>query len=159
MRLFLPVLMAASLPAAAAFDMNGVKLGASEREVKKLFPLAYCKPLEWQSTAADRRCDDAKAVVGGVEGRITFYLRNDAVQAFDLRFDSKDLERLLPGLRSRYGKPASETRDEGKGGSQIYKALWENGKDRAVLFSQADKKRSQLTVTRGNFEEELYRVK
>jgi hypothetical protein len=159
MKLLFPALLAVSLPAAAAYDMNGVKLGASEREVKKFFPLAYCKPLEWQSTAADRRCDDAKAIIGGVEGRITFYLRNDAVQAFDLRFDSKDLDRLLPGLKSRYGKPASETRDHAKGGKEIYKALWEDGKDRAMLVSQADKKRSQLTVARGNFEEELYKVR
>ena len=159
MRLLSLALLALSLPAAAAYDINGVKLGASEREVRKLFPLAYCKPLEWQSTAADRRCDDAKAVVGGIEARITFYLRGDAVQAFDLRFESRDLERLLAGLKSRYGKPASETRDPGRGGAEIYKALWEDGKDRAVLVSQADKKRSQLTVTRGNFDEELYKVR
>jgi hypothetical protein len=148
-------------PATAALDANGVGLGASEREVKKAYPAAYCKPLEWKSDAADRRCDDAKVSFGGVPGRITFYLRKDAVQAFDLRFETRDLERLVAVLKSRYGKPASETRDTlaARDGRELYKALWEAGKDRATLVSQAGKNRGQLTVSRGSFEEEIYRVR
>ena len=71
---------------------------------------AHCKPLEWKSKAADRRCDDSKALIGGVPGRITFYLKRDRVEAFDLRFDSKDAERLGAFLKKRYGPPAEERR-------------------------------------------------
>jgi hypothetical protein len=161
MRLLLLAAFLICLPAGAAYDANGVALGGSERDVKKGYPAAYCKPLEWTSPAADRRCDDAKASFGGVEGRITFYLRKDSVQAFDLRFDTKDLDRVMVVLKKRYGNPATETRDAfaGKDGKEIFKALWESGKDRALLVSQADKKRSQLTVSRGNFEEEIYKVR
>ena len=157
------VFLLAAAPAGAAYDANGVALGANETDIKKRFPSAYCKALEWASRAADRRCDDAKISFGGVEGRITFYLRKDAVQAFDVRFDTKDLERVLVQLRSRYGKPVSEVKDsiggEGKAPREIYKALWEDGKDRAVLTAQLDKKRATLLVSRGNFDDEIYRVR
>ena len=36
---------------------------------------------------------------------------------------------------------------------------WERGKDYAVLTAQLDKRRGELTVARGNFEEEIYRVR
>ncbi len=145
----------------AAYDANGVKLGAPERDVKKAFPVSYCKPLEWTTPAADRRCDDAKASFGGVAARITFYLLKDSVQAFDVRFETRDVEKVAAALKSRYGKPTSETRDSfsSKTGKEIYKVLWQSGKDRASLVSQAGTKRSQVTVTRGNFEEEVYRVR
>ena len=156
-------LLLAAAPAGAAYDANGVALGASENDIKKRFPSAHCKALEWASRAADRRCDDAKISFGGVEGRITFYIRKDAVQAFDVRFDTKDLERVLAQLRSRYGKAVSEVKDtisaEGKAPREIYKALWENGADRAVLTAQLDKSRSTLLVSRGNFDDEIYRVR
>src|SRR3954464_12476127 len=97
--------------AAAAYDANGVALGASEDDIKKRFPSAYCKPLEWVSRAADRRCDDAKISFGGAEGRITFYLRKGAVQAFDVRFDTKDLDRVTKLLKTRYGNPVSEVKE------------------------------------------------
>lgn len=157
---FLSLMLGLS-PAKAAYDANGVALGASEREVKKAYPSAHCKPLEWKSDAADRRCDDAKVSFGGVPGRITFYLRKDAVQAFDLRIDARDLGTLAGVLKARYGKPVSETRDTfaSREGGELYKALWEAGKDRATLVSQAGKNRAQLTVSRGNFEEEIYRVR
>lgn len=149
--------------AGAAYDANGVALGASERDVRMAFPSAYCKPLEWESRAADRRCDDARVSFGGVEGRITFYLRKDAVQAFDLRFDTKDVKRLMEVLRKTYGAPATETKDaferRGKDGKEIYRARWEQGKDRAVLVAPMEKKRAQLSVSRGNFDEEIYRVR
>jgi hypothetical protein len=147
----------------AAYDANGVALGASEQQVKKSFPSAYCKPLEWASRAADRRCDDAKMTLGGIDARITFYLRKDAVQAFDLRFDTKDLDKLVAYLKSRYGKPFSELKEvsarDAKSGAEIYKVRWEKGTDRAVLVSQLEKKRSSLIVSRGDWEEEIYRVR
>ena len=150
-------------PALAAYDANGVALGAKEQDVKKAFPSAYCKPLEWKSAASDRRCDDAKVSFGGAEARITVYLNKGVVQAFDVRFDSKDLQKVVAFLKRRYGAPASENTEtierEGKSPRKIYKALWESGKDRAVLVAQLEKKLSQLTVSRGNWDEEIYRVR
>jgi hypothetical protein len=153
----------ASTPALAAYDANGVTLGASEAQIKKAYPSVHCKPLEWKSDAADRRCDDAKVSFGGTEVRVTFYLRKNAVQAFDIRFDTKDLERVAAHARQRYGKPLAEGKESiersGKEAREIFKARWENGQDRAVLVAQMEKKRSALTVSRGDFEEEIYRVK
>jgi hypothetical protein len=162
---FAALLLSVAVPAAgaAAYDVNGAALGGSESDVKKSFPGIYCKPLEWSSKAADRRCDDAKISFGGIESRITFYLRKDVIQAFDLRFDIKDLERLTVLLKKRYGKPLSETKDsieqEGKPPKETYKALWESGKDRAVLIVPLEKKRGQLTVSRGDWEDEIYKVR
>ena len=65
-----------------AFDANGVKLGDNEAAVKKTFPGIHCKALEWKSDAADRRCDDAKIAFGGVEARVTLYLKSDSVRGF-----------------------------------------------------------------------------
>jgi hypothetical protein len=164
MKIFLPALLLLMVfPAVAVYDANGVALGGSESDVKKNFPGIYCKPLEWSSRAADRRCDDAKISLGGVESRITFYLRKNVVQAFDVRFDTKDLERVTAVLKKRYGAPLSETKEaiqrEGKPGAEIYKALWETGKDRAVLVVPLEKKRGQLTVSRGDWEDEIYKVR
>jgi hypothetical protein len=152
-----------ALPAAAAYDANGVALGASEQAVKRQFPSAHCKPLEWSSSAAERRCDESKAALGGVEVRITFYLKKDAVQAFDVRFDSRDADRLAAFLKSRYGKPAVEQRETierpGKQARRFYRVRWENGDERALLVAQPDRRRSSLTVSRGDFEEQIYRVR
>ena len=157
------VLALGAAGAAHAFDANGVALGASEAQVKKAFPSALCKPLEWASRAADRRCDDAKISFGGAEARITFYLRKGSIQAFDVRFDTRDLDRVGAFVKSRYGKPLAEGTDkierQGKPAREVYKARWEKGADRALLVSQMEKKRSTLTVSRGDFEEEIYRVR
>ena len=159
------LLVAAALliaPAAyAAFDANGIALGASEAEVKRKFPSANCKKLEWESRAADRRCDDSRMNFGGVEARVTFYLRRDKVEAFDVRFDSRDLDRFVAAVKQRYGAPASEQRDTlgDKKPRQVYKALWEGKGERAALVAQIDKRRGSLLVTRGNFEEEIYKVR
>jgi hypothetical protein len=148
---------------ALAYDVNGVALGAHESEVKKKFPSIHCQELQWKSKAAERRCDDSKVAFGGAEVRITFYLRKNAVQAFDVRFDSKDTDRVAAFAKSRYGAPVSETRDNietaGKPARQIYKLLWEKGDERAVLVAQPDKRRGTLSVSRGNFDEEIYRVR
>ena len=161
------LLVAAAAPAArsnaAVYDANGVALGGTEEEIKKRFPSAHCKPLEWQSKAADRRCDDAKISFFGAEGRITFYLRKDAVQAFDVRFQTKDLERVMSQLRQRYGAPASEVKDpigaKDKPVRDLYKALWESGGDHALLTAQLDKRIASLVVSRGDFDDEIYRVR
>ncbi|HZM33544.1 MAG TPA: hypothetical protein VFC18_03540 [Burkholderiales bacterium] len=146
----------AALPAAASYDANGVPLGAHERQVKQRYPSAYCKALEWSSLAADRRCDDSRADFAGVRARITFYLKNDAVQAFDVRFDSKQLQRLMPTLREKYGKPDVESEDPER---RFFRAEWKTKTDRAVLVSDLEKHRASLLVSRGNFEEEIYRVR
>jgi hypothetical protein len=163
MKLFALLLLLASAPAFAAYDANGVPLGASEADIKNKFPSIFCKPLEWTSWASDRRCDDAKVSFGGIESRITFYLNKGTVQAFDLRFETKDLDKLSALLKKRYGKPVSEAKDTieraGKAPQQTYKALWESGKDRAVLVVPMEKKRAQLTVSRGNWEQEIYKVR
>jgi hypothetical protein len=152
--------------ALADYDANGVALGASEEEVRKKFPSVHCKALEWKSKAADRRCDDARIVFGGVPARITFYLSRNAIQAFDVRFDTREVDRVSTYLKRTYGAPFAETRDklEGKDKSkkaarEIYKLRWEAGKDRAVLVSELEKSRTSLLVSRGDFEEEIYRVR
>jgi hypothetical protein len=148
---------------ARAFDANGVLLGAPEAEVHKVFPSAHCKPLEWKSLAAERRCDDAQIVLAGAPARITLYLKSDRVQAFDVRFDERDLARVIEGLKARYGAPLAETREriERRGGEArvITKVRWEKGEDRAVITSQEKKKRVDLNVWRGKFDEEIYRIR
>ena len=165
MKMFQVLLLAALLASSgapwAAYDANDVPLGATEKALLERFPAAHCKPLEWKSKAAERRCDDSKALIGGVPGRITFYLRRDRVEAFDLRFDSKDAERLGAFLKKRYGAPAEERRSklEDQRRGDIYKVEWTKGEERAVLTALSTKSRASLTVWRGDFEDEIYRVR
>lgn len=142
-----------SLQAWALLDAEGVAIGAPEQAIKKPFPSAYCKPLEWKSRVADRRCDDGKGRFAGATVRITFYLRKDAVEAFDVRFSRRDTDRIAGALVERYGKPAMETRDD-KG----LRLEWREQGVRAVLNAPADKGRGSLLVARGDFEEEIYKV-
>lgn len=160
----LAILLFAPLAAlAASFDANGVKLGDNEMAVKKAFPAIRCKPLEWKSDAAERRCDDAKAPFAGVEARVTFYLKADSIRGFDIRFDSSQIDPVAAFLRRRYGKPASEAREKivrkGKQEREVLKILWEQGKDKALLSALSSGKRGSLSVSRGDFDEEIYRVK
>jgi hypothetical protein len=152
-----------ALPAHAVLDIKDVVLGSKESDVKRQFPSARCKALEWESKAADRRCDDSRVSFGGVEVQVTFYLKKDAVEAFDVRFDTRELDRLVGFLKQRYGAPQSEQKDsyerKGKNARQVYKALWESGKDRAVLTAQLEKRRASMLVSRGGFDEETYRVR
>jgi len=158
------VMLAFLLPLSAfAYDINGVALGGKEAEVQKAFPSARCKPLEWKSDAADRRCDDARIPLGGAEARITVFLKGGAIQAMDLRFHSRDLDRVKEALRARWGAPQAEATEifaakDGKD-RRVTKIRWEKGADRAVLSAQLDKKRATLEVSRGRFPEEIYRVR
>ena len=163
-RLLTLAAMLLAFPAFAALDVREVALGAKEREIRQKFPSAHCKALEWKSKAADRRCDDSRVSFGGVEVQVTFYLRKDVLEAFDVRFDTKELERFVAFLKTRYGAPKSEQKDAYPRGKsekprQVYKALWENGKDRAVLTAQLEKRRASMLVSRGDFDEEIYRVR
>jgi len=164
MKGFLVLVAALSLSAPAlAYEVNGLKLGGRELDVKKAFPSAHCKALEWKTDAADRRCDDARISVGGVPGKITVFLRADAIQAFDLRFDTRDLERLKEVLKVRWGKPLAEATEvitrKDKDDRKVFKMRWEQGADVALLVSQLEKKRVSLEVSRGKFADEIYRVR
>jgi len=164
-RLLLGLAGLLALPAARAYDINGVDLGGREADAKRAFPSAMCKPLEWKSEAADRRCDDARISMGGVEARITVFLRGGAVQAMDVRFDVKDLERVKQALRARWGAPLAEATETIAGRSkdakdrQVFKMRWEKGADRAILSAQLEKKKATLEISRGSFPEEIYRVR
>ena len=160
--------LAIAAPAAFAYELNGMPIGGDEQAVKKAFPSAYCKPLEWSSTVADRRCDDAKIAVGGVPARLTVYLKSGAIQAYSVRFDSKDRERVTSHLKSRWGAPSGEKTEtiarKGKDGKdkddrKVYKVNWEKGDERALLTAQSDRKRGSLEVWRGNFIDEIYKVR
>jgi len=151
--------------AAQAYEVNGVKLGGRESEVQKAFPAARCKPLEWKTDAADRRCDDARISLGGVEARITVFLKADAVQAMDLRFELKELERVKQTLRATWGAPQAEATEtfpstaKDKKDRSVFKMRWEKGSDRAVLTAQMDKKRVSLEISRGSFPVDIYKVR
>ena len=155
------ILLLAAAPA-WGFDANGVALGAAEAEVREAFPTARCKPMEWKTDAADRRCDDAPVRFDGADARITFFLRNDSVQAFDVRFDEKDLRGVVEYLRQRYGRPDAEGHEtfQRRGDARsVYKLRWEKGRDRALLSSMAGRRRVDLNVWRGNFDTEVYRIR
>jgi hypothetical protein len=148
---------------ALAYDLNGIKLGGREIEVKKAMPSANCKALEWKSDAADRRCDDARVSVGGIEMRIAVFFKADAVQGYDTRFSVKELERVKKYLRSRWGEPLAEVTDvisrPGKQERKVFKMRWEKGAERAILTAQLEKKSASLEVSRGNFPVEIYQVR
>ena len=161
-RVFCITLLFLSLPA-TAYDVNGVRLGGREVDVKKAFPSVHCKALEWKSNAADRRCDDARISLGGVLARITVFLKADVIQAYDLRFDVKELERVKAHLKARWGAPLAEATEviarRDKEDRKVFKMRWEKGADRALLVAQLEKKNATLEISRGNFPQEIYRVR
>jgi hypothetical protein len=145
-----PFLLIVAGAALAAYDVNDVTLGASEKQIKEKFPYANCRPLEWPSRAAERRCDDSRMTFAGVDASVTFYLKRDAVEGFDVRFDHRELERVINLLRTRYGAPAEEA---------PLRVLWKQKNERAVLTSEQGRRRASLLVSRGTFEEEIYKVR
>ena len=163
MRVALALLLAAAAVPALALQAVGVKLGAEEAEVRKALPNAHCKALEWKSDAADRRCDEARAQFAGTRTRITVYLKGGVVQAIDLRLDARDLEAVKRYLRQVYGVPKSEgteviPRGE-KSERRFYKMRWESGEERAVLTAPENSQRAELSIWRGNFDSEIYRIR
>jgi hypothetical protein len=153
-----------ALPA-LAYDVNGVAIGGKEIDVKKAFPSVHCKELEWRTDAADRRCDDALIQLGGVEAKVTFYLKAGIIRAFDLRFDIKDVDKVKAVLKSRWGAPLAEAtetigaRKKGEKDRHVFKVRWEKGEDHAILTAQLEKKRAAVEAARGKFFDEVYRVK
>ena len=163
MKRLLFVLLCLVAAPALAYELNGIRLGGKEIEVKKVYPSAHCKPLEWKTDAASRRCDDPRVSLGGVFARITVFLKADVIQGYELRFDTRDLERVKAALRATWGAPAAEATEvisrKDKEDRKVFKARWEKGADHAVLTAQLEKKRGGLDVWRGNFADEIYRVK
>lgn len=136
----------------AAYDVNGVPLGASEKDIKQKFPYAHCRVLEWPSRAADRRCDDSRIIFAGVDASVTFYLRKGTVEGFDVRFDHRDIGGIVKFLSGRYGAPAFE-------GPGPTRAQWKKSAERATITSEKGRRRASLLVSRGTFEEEIYKVR
>ena len=163
MKKFLPFLLCLAALPAFGYDLNGVKLGGKELDVKKAYPSAHCKALEWRTDAASRRCDDPRVALGGVFARITVFLKADAIQGYELRFDTKDLERVKAALVARWGAPLAEATEviskKDKEDRKVFKMRWEKGADLAILTAQLDKKRGGVDVSRGNFATEIYRVR
>ena len=91
------------------------------------------------------------------------FLKAGVIQAYDVRFDIKELERMKEHLRVRWGAPLSEATEiisrRDKEDRKVFKMRWDKGADRAILAAQLEKKRATLEVSRGTFPEEVYRVK
>jgi|SRR5689334_1915443 hypothetical protein len=135
-----------------AYDVNGVSLGASEKEIRQKFPYANCRALEWPSRAADRRCDDSRIIFAGVDASVTFYLRKGTVEGFDVRFDHRDIAGIVKFLTPHYGAPSLE-------GPGPVRAQWKNKTERATITSEQGRRRASLLVSRGTFEDEIYKVR
>ena len=80
-----------------------------------------------------------------------------------VRFEERDLKRVTEELKKRYGAPLAESRDtfarrEGESRT-ITRIRWEKGGERAVLTAQEKRRRVDLNVWRGSFDEEIYRVR
>lgn len=144
--------------AAAAYDVNDVTLGASERDIRQRFPNAHCRALEWPSRAAERRCDDSRISFGGLDASVTFYLKRDSVEGFDVRFDQRELERMLRYLRTRYGAPLAEPSAPATPPMPVT-VQWKGTDAQARLTSEPGRRRASLLVWRGAFEEEIYKVR
>ena len=140
--------------AAAAFDVNEVVLGANESDIKAKFKEANCRELEWPSRAADRRCDDSRVKIAGMDASVTFYLRQGALEGVDVRFDKGQFERMSKFLVERYGKPAVQ-KSSALGSTVEWKAKGE----RARLSAEQGRRRASLLVWRGAFEDEIYKVR
>jgi len=66
-------------------------------------------------------------------------------------------------LKQRWGAPLAEGREKivrkNQEERESYKVRWEKGHDRALLSSLSSGGRVNLSISRGNFDEEIYRVK
>ena len=84
------------------------------------------------------------------------------MRAFNVRFSPNDRERVVRYLKSRYGEPKSEHTDrfrrEGRPDRKVYNVLWESGRDKALLSVQPSRRRAQLEVWRGKFEQQIYKI-
>ena len=143
------------VPAAfAASAIDGLSLGASERAVRQRLPNAHCQPLQWQSRAADRRCDDSRAMLAGMEVRLTVYLKDDAVEAYDIRFESRDAARMEKLATEHFAaKPVARENEKTR------TLHWRANGERGLLSAQPGERRASLLVWRGDFYDEIYNVR
>jgi hypothetical protein len=85
--------------AAAPADINGVAFGASEKDLRQVFPHAQCA-----HSGGDHSC----AVVANylsAKGTINYHLRNDRVVSVDIIFSPDDFDRVAKSMTERFGKP------------------------------------------------------
>ena len=150
--LVLAPLLAHGAPPPLAID--GLVLGAAESAVKERLPSAHCQPLQWESRAADRRCDDSRARLNGVDVRVTVYLKGDAVQAFDVRFESRYAARFAKLAGQHFGTAPVEERTE-----KAHVQKWRAGAEQALLTTEPGERRASLLVWRGAFYDEIYKVR
>ena len=101
-----------------------------------------------------------------LERALSFFGGLTAVDVFDNMKTvvlERDAERVVQFVKPRYGAPVAETRDKvshgGRGEREIYKVRWESGAEHAVLTAEKGRRRATLSVSRGDFEEEIYRVR
>jgi hypothetical protein len=145
------LLVAAALAGPA---IDGLALGASERAVKQRLPNAHCQPLQWESRAADRRCDDSRALLAGMEVRLTVYLKDDAVEAYDVRFDSREAARVEKLATEHFAaKPVARENEK------THTLHWRANGERGVLTTQPGERHASLLVWRGDFYDEIYKVR
>ena len=90
--------------------------------------------------------------MANLDGSVTFYLRQDAVEGFDLRFEKAVLPAMSKHFLERYGKPVIADRED-----IVYE--WKAGDERARLTAEKGRRRASLLVWRGTFETEIYKVK
>ena len=134
--------------------MDGLALGASERAVKQRLPNAHCQPLQWDSRAADRRCDDSRVMLAGAEVRVTVYLKADAVEAFDVRFDGREAGRIEKLASEHFGaKPVAHDNEK------THTLRWRVNGEQALLSTQSGERRASLLVWRGAFYDEIYKIR
>ncbi len=87
-----------------------------------------------------------------LEASVTFYLRKDSVEGFDLRFEKAVLPVMSKHFLDRYGKPVIENKED-----IVYE--WKAADERARLTSEKGRRRASLLVWRGTFEQEIYKIK
>jgi hypothetical protein len=144
------IFLALALPARAAFDANEITLGATEKQIRQRYPQANCRPLEWPTHAADRRCDDSRVRLDNINAAVTFYLKKDSVEGFDVRFEKSAEPAMRKFLLARYGTPVTETEAT---------VEWKARGERARLTVEESRRRASLFVWRGTFEDEIYKVR
>lgn len=138
----------------AALDLDGLVLGASEKAIQQRLPNAHCQPLQWESRAADRRCDDSHAKLAGIDVRVTVYLKAGAAEAFDVRFESRYAARIEKLASERFASQPVR-----KDGEKVSTLEWRSGAAQVLLSMQHGQRRASLLVWRGAFYDEIYRVR
>ena len=95
----------------------------------------------------------AHDVEGGVRDDTVERWVTEARDAYlDQCHELREMQRSGLVLRTRYGAPVAE-------GPEPIRAEWKNKAERAVLTAEQGRRRASLLVSRGTFEEDLYKVR